>query len=154
MDGAPWLAQHWFDLLQSAGIIGGLLFTAYTIHRNERATRISNLIALNGQHGKIWERFYARPNLARVLKMDVDLSSARLSDDEHLFVKMLILHLNTVYRAARAGVFVKMKGLRKDVREFFSFPIPRAIWDKIKPFQDDDFVAFVESCLRPDESSQ
>jgi hypothetical protein len=27
-----------------------------------------------------------------------------------------------------------------------SLPIPRAIWEKVKVVQNDDFVAFVESC--------
>jgi hypothetical protein len=37
--------------------------------------------------------------------------------------------------------------LRRDVAQFFSLPIPRAVWEKTKVTQNDDFVAFVESCL-------
>ena len=52
-------------------------------------------------------------------------------------------------RATEAGVFVEIERLQKDVQAFFAFPIPRTIWDKIKPFQDEDFVEFIERCLRP-----
>jgi hypothetical protein len=45
-----WLAEHWFDLIQTVGIIGGLLFTAHAIRKDERARTISNTIALNEQY--------------------------------------------------------------------------------------------------------
>jgi hypothetical protein len=41
---------------------------------------------------------------------------------------------------------VKVEGLRRDIAKFFSKPIPGEVWDKIKALQNDDFVAFVESC--------
>jgi hypothetical protein len=46
-----------------------------------------------------------------------------------------------------AAIFVKIQGLQKDIRDFFMLPIPKAVWEKIKPFQDGDFIVFVESCL-------
>jgi hypothetical protein len=45
-----------------------------------------------------------------------------------------------------AGIFTKIQGLQNDVRDFLTLPIPKAVWEKIKPFQDGDFVTFVESC--------
>jgi len=39
-------------------------------------------------------------------------------------------------------------GLKKDVREFFSLPIPRAVWNEMKSYQDSDFVRFVEEARR------
>ena len=41
---------------------------------------------------------------------------------------------------------VKVEGLRRDVAQFFSLPITREVWEKIKVLQNDDFVTFVESC--------
>jgi len=43
-------------------------------------------------------------------------------------------------------VVVKVEGLRRDIAQFLSLPIPREVWEKIKVLQNDDFVAFVESC--------
>jgi hypothetical protein len=124
----------------------GLLLTAFTIHKDEKARRISNLIAVTEQYNRIWHKFYERPELSRVLKTDVDLKRRPVSDSEWLFVKILILHLDTVRRATKAKAFVKLDGLQNDVREFFALPIPKAVWTKIKMFQDEDFVLFVESC--------
>ena len=147
MGASQWIAEHWFDLVQSIGIIASLLFSAYTTRKDERARRIGNLIAVNDEYRHIWREFYGQPGLSRVLKRDVDLIKAPVSDEEWLFVKMLILHLDTVRRAIKARMFVKVEGLREDVRDLFALPIPKAVWEKIKPFQDRDFAAFIEDCL-------
>lgn len=36
--------------------------------------------------------------------------------------------------------------MRRDVAWFFSLPIPKAVWEKLKPLQDEEFVAYVEEC--------
>ena len=144
-----WLGDHWFDCVQVVGVAGGLLLTAYTIRKDERARQISNLIALNERHDDIWRTFYDRPQLSRVLKNDVELAKQPVSSEERLFVKMLFIHLDTVRRTAKAGMFIKMNGIRNDVRSFIQLPIPKAVWEKLKPFQDDDFVEFIEGCLNP-----
>jgi len=35
-------------------------------------------------------------------------------------------------------------GLGRDITWFFSLPIQRTVWGKLKPVQDGDFVRFVE----------
>ena len=148
MEASAWITEHWFDLLQTVGIVGGLLFTALTLRKDDRAREIANLLAVNQQYRSIWRQVYDQPKLFRVLKRDVNLSEHPITDEESLFVKQLIVHLDTVRRAMKAGLFVKLEGLQTDVREFFSSPIPKAVWEKLKPLQDADFVAFVEDCLR------
>jgi hypothetical protein len=81
----------------------------------------------------------------------VDLNEHPVSEEEWVFVKTLLLHLDTVHRAIKAGMFIKISGLETDIRFFVSLPIPKAVWERIKPFQDDDFVTFVDGCLRPQE---
>jgi hypothetical protein len=34
-----------------------------------------------------------------------------------------------------------------DIRQFFSRPIPRAVWEQTKVFQDHRFIAFVDRAL-------
>jgi hypothetical protein len=143
-----WAEQHWFDLLQTVGIVSGFAFTAYELRKEDRSRKISNLIAIKAENREIWKEVYNRPQLARVLETDVDLTKEPISIEEHLFVKLLILHLDTVHRMMKTKMFVKLEGLQKDVAEFFSAPIPRAIWEKMKPLQDDDFVKFVEQHLQ------
>jgi hypothetical protein len=143
----PWIAQNWFESVQTGGVVGGLLLTAWTVRRDERAQQISNLIALNQRHNDIWSKLYEVPQLARVLDKDVDLRREPISDQELLFVKMLFLHLDTVRRTAQEGLFIRIHRLKNDVRAFMSLPIPKAVWENVKPFQDDDFVSFVEDSM-------
>jgi hypothetical protein len=143
-----WLSEHWFDLAQTAGIIGGLLFTAIEIRRDEKARTITNLIAIHEQYSRIWHEFYEHPELERILKTEVDLNQQPVSNKEALFVKTLLLHLDVVHRTMKAGIFVEIQGLQKDIRDFLSLPIPKAVWLKIKPYQVGDFVDFVESALK------
>ena len=63
-----------------------------------------------------------------------------------MFVNMVIQHVNSVYYAMSDQLVVKHEGLRRDIAEFLSLPIPKSVWGKIKQFQNDDFVTFVESC--------
>ena len=138
------MTEHWFDVFQTTGVVGGLIFTAHTLRKDERARQISNLIAINQQYREIWKELYEKPTLSRVLKQTVDLDKTPVSDEERLFVKLLILHLDTVYRATKAGMFVKLEGLKTDVRGFFALPIPKGVWQVLRDFQDDEFVSFVE----------
>lgn len=142
-----WVSNNWPALLQNLGIIGGLGFTAYTVWKDEHARRVTNSIAISGQYREIWSLPFQKPELARVLESDVNLKIHPVTVLEEMFVNQVIVHLDIVRRAIKAGVFVKMEGLRKDVREFFSLPIPRAVYEKNKVFQNRDFINFVDSCF-------
>jgi hypothetical protein len=41
---------------------------------------------------------------------------------------------------------VKYVGLRRDIAQFFSLPIPQAVWERMKVFQNDALVRFIEEC--------
>jgi len=148
MEALHWIEANWFEIIQTAGIIGGQVFAAYVFGRDAEARRISNLIALKQENREIWQQAYNRPQLFRVLQKDVDLDEKPVTNDEWLFVKTLILHLDSVHRANKARMFITLEGLALDIKEFFSSPIPKAIWEKIKPFQDKEFLGFVEGFLQ------
>jgi hypothetical protein len=143
-----WIHEHWFDLLQTVGIVGGLLFTSLAVWRDDRSRKISNLISINQQYREIWKELYERPELSRLLDKNADVVRTPVSDQESLFINLLILHLDSVFRATRAGMAVKFEGLQKDVAEFFKLPIPKAVWRQMKPFHNKDFVRFIEAALK------
>jgi len=147
MEVGKWLTENWFVLLQSTGIIGGLLFTGISLLVDIRVRRIGNLLSITNQHQDIWEQVLRRPELARVLKSDVDLERHPITDAEELFVRMLILHLSSAFHVLRGGLVRKPDGLRQDIGQFFSKPIPKAIWERLKPFQDRRFIQFIERAL-------
>jgi len=141
-----WVSENCFELFQTVGIIASFLVAAYATWKDVRARQIGNSIAINDQYRNIWKDIYEHPELARVL--DIEADAKDISIGEELFVTTLISHVSTVFRAEKHGEFVRLEGLEKDVREFFVLPIPKAIWEKSKRFQDGKFVAFVENCLR------
>ena len=86
-----------------------------------------------------------------MLDRSADLTQQPASVEEDLFVNFLILHVNSTHRAMREGMYVKPEGLQKDLRFFFSLPIPQAVWRTVRPFHDKDFVRFVEENLHEDQ---
>lgn len=142
-----WISAQWFELLQTAGIIASLVFAACSMRRDEQARRITNVSAIKQDYIQIWSQLYERPELARVLDKGADLAQQPISTAEWLFVKMLIVHLDSVHRAMKARLFVSIEGLHTDIQDFFGSPIPKAIWEQLKPLQDSEFVQFIETSM-------
>jgi hypothetical protein len=141
-----WFYQNWFDLLQSAGIVASLLFTASALRLDTRTRQVSNLLSLTESHKTLWTEFYRRPELHRILDERAIVRQQEITREEEILVTLAILHLNSTFYAQKLGLLFKLEGLRRDVAWFFSLPIPRMVWEKSKVLQNDDFVEFVEKC--------
>jgi hypothetical protein len=142
------ITRNWIDILQSIGIIGGLFTSAYTIHKDTEVQRVQNLFALTKNHREIWSQIVEKPELARVLDPTPDLKRHSITDTERLFVLFLILHLASSFEATKHGMYFAERGLRADVREFFTLPIPLTIWNESKQYQQPDFRLFVDEKLQ------
>jgi hypothetical protein len=142
-----WFGTHWFTLLQSVGIIAGLMFSGLALRLDAKSRRIGNLITLTASHRDIWSQLYRMPKLARVLEPNVNLKDAPITESERLFMTLLILHLSSIYHALDDSLSVKPDALRQDIKELFSLPIPRAVWEEMRRFQDRRFVKFIAVCL-------
>lgn len=136
--------DNWFSLLQSLGIIASLLFTAVSMRKETASTKVANLMAITQGHREIWGQLYDKPELSRVLNPNADLRHSPVQECEEVFVRSIILHLNSSYQAIRSELISEPQGLVKDVQWFFSLPIPANVWRKIRPFQNTAFVDFVE----------
>ena len=143
-----WLVENWFDALSAVGIIGGLFFTAVSLRSDAHARKIANLLTLTTNHREIWKEFFRRPDLVRVLDSSADVARSPATPEEKEFVNFVILHLATVFYATKDDAVTRVQGLRRDVGSFFSLPLPGKIWEAIKPFQNDDFIGFVEECRK------
>lgn len=140
-----WISQNWFNLFGSAGV-AGLWFAAAALREETKGRRVANRIALTANHRELWSECFHNQRLLRVLDATVDVSKAPVTPEEELFVGMAIQQLNATYEAMKNGLTFKPEGVRRDVWSFFSLPVPKAVWEKMKAVQDDDFAAFVESC--------
>jgi hypothetical protein len=142
----PWLTDNAFNLFNALGIVGGLLFTGYSLHSEAKTRRVANLLALTEAHRNIWKEHLKSPQLARVLSTAVDLLKEPITREEEIFVNLIIQHTSVVFHTMRDELTIKPEGLRRDVASFFSLPIPQAVWEQLKTVQDDQFIAFVDSC--------
>ena len=144
-----WLAGHWFDILQTASILAGFFTAAYTFRMNTRERKIGNLFALTTAHRDIWSRLHKQKELSRVLSPSVNLRREPVTLEEELFVHILILHVRTAFKARELGMQFDDDAVAADIRQFFSRPIPHAVWERSKVFQDREFVEFVEHSIEP-----
>lgn len=147
MDLLNWAGGHWFDFVQTLGIVGGLVYTGRVVRIDAKVRRIQNLFWLTKQHREIWSLVHRHPALARVIDPNSDPNAQQVTPEEELFVTFVILHLSNMYQATLAGFFVTPEGLANDIREFFSLPVPRVVWSKVSRLQDRSFTRFVESVL-------
>ena len=155
MTPTDWLTHNWFALVQTVAVTSGFLLVGIAFLLEARARRVQNLIQLTQQHRELWERMYSQPELTRILDPDADLAKTGVTAEEEMFVVFIILHLSSTYYAIRSGFFQKPHGLRKDIERFFSLPIPRAVWERVKILQDAPFVKFVDQCYpSPDLADQ
>ena len=136
-------------MLQSVGIVAGLVFTTVALRREARERRAGHLVELTKLHRQLWLETGCRPELARLLRPGPELPAGPVTAAEELFVNLLIVHLSTVWELARQDKVVSQDAVKRDVRAFFALPVPRAVWERTKAVRDWDFVRFVESCLPP-----
>ena len=147
-DMEPWLTENWFDLLSTIGIVGGLLFTAISLHSETKTRRVANFLTITANYREIWKEFLNQPKLARVLDALADVEKQPVTADEELFVNMVILHVSATFYAMNDELLIKLEGSRRDVAEFFSLPVPSAVWAKTKLLQNQDFAAYIDSSLK------
>jgi hypothetical protein len=143
-----WLTENWFNLFSSLGIIGGLWFTAVSLHSETKTRRVANLLTITANYREVWKEFFRFPELARVIDPAANVAGQPVTPAEEFFVNLVISHTSSTYEALEDELLTKQEGLRRDVKSFFSLPVPKAVWTKSKLLQNLDFAAFIESSLK------
>lgn len=149
------VSQIFGPALNGVGIIGGLLgstaalgLTVLSLRADTKTQKVGNLISLTQNHRELWFKVIDNPALGRVLDPTADLRKQPVTLEEHLFVTEVTLHLSCTFEAIKDNLLISQEGLRRDVATFFPNPVPKTVWHRIKPVQNDAFVNYVESCLR------
>lgn len=146
MEFGEWFANNAVSLISAFGIVGSLLIAAMSFRSEAKTRRIANLLSITANHRELWKAYLTDSALARIRDMSAKTNKQPVTEAERIFVNMVIQHLNTVYYAMNDQLVIKVEGIRRDIAQFFSLPIPREVWEKTKVLQNDNFVAFVESC--------
>lgn len=104
---AQWFALNWFNLFSSAGIIGGLWFTAVSLHSETKTRRIANLLTLTANYREVWKEFFRSPELSRVIEPKANLTKQPITPAEEFFVNIVISHTSSVYEALKGELLTK-----------------------------------------------
>jgi hypothetical protein len=144
---SSWLNGNWFNVIQTVGIIGSLWLATGAANRDARAKEIINLLSLSEHHRDLWREVPQRKDLKRVFQADANVRLTPPTVAETEFLNLVIVHFQTGWWIARAGGMTTLNEMRSDIRDFFTLPLPRAVWLKTKEFRNRQFVKFVERAL-------
>lgn len=133
--------------LEPIGIMAGLFFSGIALRNDTRARRIENHIKIADGYREIWSAQFADPKLDRVLDTNPDLASTPITLAEDRLVRFIFQNVLLAFEARRAGQLGDIGNLEKDLGEFISRPIPKAVWKEIARFQPEAFRKFVEAVM-------
>lgn len=143
-----WVENNWFQLLQTVGVVGGLVFTGISIRQSTHARKASDLLTLTDQHRELWNEVYARPGLERIYAPQADLVGKPVTIAEERFLNEVIVHFQMGWQLATAGSLLTLDAMKADVRTFFRLPLPRAVWEATRAGRDPKFIRFIETCQK------
>jgi hypothetical protein len=142
-----------FSVINAIGVVAGILFAGCSLRADSKMRRISNLVSLTENHRELWTLVLDRPDLKRVLKDDLDLNGAPVTEEEQIFTTLIILHIQIVYQATRENVLsFESEGLEGDLKILLNRPITKNVWSRIRSFQNRDFIQFIDRMIQSKES--
>ena len=144
---SAWCEGNWFNLVQTAGVVGSLLMAAAAASREAKAREIENILTLSAHHRSLWSFVAEKPELERIFNPNADALMKPATVSEELALNEIFAHFLTGWRVAGAGGMTSLRELSADVADFFSLPLPRAVWEKTKRSRHPGFVRFVEAAL-------
>jgi hypothetical protein len=142
-----WFSANWFNVFSSIGIMGSFWVGIKAVRFDAKTRQVSNLLAVTTNYRQMWKDYFDNPKLSRVLDANADVRSEPVTPEEEFFVNQVIFHVSTFYYATMDDLFIAQTGASHDIAEFFSLPVPRAVWANSKLLQNHDFAAFIDSSL-------
>lgn len=142
-----WLEGNWFSVIQTLGIISGFGLAVITLRRESRSRQIGDYLTMIQQHRELWSEVHRRPELSRILEVEVDLVAAPVTVTEQEFLNLVIDHFYTGWLLATRAVILRLDVLKADAREFFRLPLPLRMWEMTRARRDPAFVRFIEKAL-------
>lgn len=146
--GWKWFEDNWFNLLQSLGIVGSLVFTAIAMRRETKSRHLETLLSLGEHHRELWSELHRRPDLSRVLADEVDLVGQPVTTAEEEFLNTAFVHFCTGWRLATEHGVLAEDDLRRDIGQFLSHPIPRQVWKTTRQIREESFVRFGDKAMK------
>lgn len=142
-----WVFRQGPQMIESGGIMVGLLFTGLALRADVRSRHADILMRLTESHRSLWMYHDEHPELRRIFDREADLKTQPMTDREARFIQYFINHVVVTFRTQKLGIYVSPDKLDMDLQDFFSWPVPRAAWQQLQRFQDRDFAAYITRLL-------
>ncbi|MDR3562008.1 MAG: hypothetical protein P4N59_11320 [Negativicutes bacterium] len=142
-----WVKSEWFSVVQTVGVVGGLIFTGITIGRDAKAKEVANALAFAERHRQFWSEAIERPELHRVFVENADLGKEPMTAAVEIFLNLAFVQYETGWLIAKKIDSSDLKPLKSDVRKFFALPLPHAAWEKNSDCHHPRFVRFVARAI-------
>ena len=146
-DLSSWAESNWFNLAQTAGLMGSLWITAAAATRDAKAREVENLLAISDHHRQLWTGISQRPELERIFKPNADVAGVPLKVAEEESINLAIVLYQTTWCIAKTGGMITLKELGADIRGFLALPLPHAVWEKTNSSRNPKFVRFVKRAM-------
>ncbi|MGA2871589.1 MAG: hypothetical protein ABSF34_20800 [Verrucomicrobiota bacterium] len=113
-----------------------------------RIRRMDMLVNITQHHRTIWLKFFDSPSLERIFMESPDLDKDPVTEDEAMFVQLIMLHLTTILTAVRKGLLPKTADQDADLKAFFRLPIPQITWRRTKILYDPATRRYIDELLK------
>lgn len=143
-----WFSANWFSVVQTIALLGTLLVTLITLCKNIKQTKVNTYLQITNAHRDLWSNIYPSKKLERVFTKKPDLIKKPITEDEKTFANLVFLHMAVCVRAIKDNVMFNITGVRADLLDILSYPIPQQVYEENKKFYDELFIAFVEETLK------
>lgn len=143
-----WFGANWFTLIQTAGVVGSLLFAGAALRFDAKVRRTEVLLALTDAHREIWAELIHQPGLGRILDARANPYQHAPTSAERHFVLLVILHIAAVRQAIAEGAYCASSGMGEDIRSFLALPIPDFVARSVLPFQDQEFQHYLQNLMK------
>lgn len=137
----------WFQLAESIGIIGTIILAIISIRSQIKTQRVTNYLTLTAYHRDVWKLTLSNPELKDIFRHSFSGDHDEISPEESQFLSFMFLHASAAFELFRDGKIVEIEGLRADVIDVLSSPLPKQYWDKNKKYYNANFVEFVDKSV-------
>jgi hypothetical protein len=130
--------------IQTIAVLLALVFSGIATRQAARATRVSNILAMNEHHRELWIELVHTPALSRIFESSPNPPEP--TDVERRFIVLVIRHMVTWRECVLFGG-VPAGADARDAAEILSRPLCTKVWLEVRSFQPASFQKWADDAI-------
>lgn len=143
-----WFSDNWFTFLQTVVLSLSMIITFLALKKSIRQSKVEIYMSITNSHRDLWTNVYKPSYMKRVFERNVDFEKKPITEKERIFTNMLFLHMAASVKAIQSKVMFNISGVKTDLLDILSYPIPKRVFEENESFYDASFVKFVRKVLK------